>query len=108
MGNAQRRRKGWVLNHRSMLYDTGYRDMLDLLPAQGAAMLFTKNCVSLKEIVPGIKRENVIKAIASQLSEDLDVVVVPGELSKDEIYRADHLAQTKYRTDEWNLKRRTS
>ena len=108
VGNAQRRRKGWVLNHGSMLYDTGYRDMVDLLAAKNAAMLFTENCVSLKEIAPNVTRENVIKAIASQLSKDLGVIVEPGELLQEEAHRADHLAETKYRTDEWNLNRRAS
>jgi lipoate-protein ligase A len=108
VGNAQRRRKGWVLNHGSMLYDASYRDMLDLLPDQGAAQLFTRSCVPLKEIITDIKREDVIASITKQLSKDLKVIVQPEELSEEEIRRAQDLANTKYSTDEWNIKRRTS
>ncbi len=108
VGNAQRRRKGWVLNHGSILYNTRYREMADLVAdAEDAPALFAKNCISIEEVAPDVTREAVIQAVADRLAADLGVVVEPGELSEEELQSASDLAENKYSKEEWNFKRRT-
>jgi len=106
VGNAQRRRKSWVLNHGSMLFNSEYQGMADLIAAENASKLFSENCVSLNEISPKIKRADVIEAFIAELSDGLGVTVNMGELSDNELTTADHLATGKYSTQDWNFRRR--
>ena len=108
IGNAQRRKKDWVLNHGSMMFDSGYREMVQLVANAGdARAFFEKNCTSFDEIAPHLTREAVIEAVTQQLAIDMNTKVEPGELSEEESLLADKLAREKYPTDDWNFRRRT-
>ena len=107
VGNAQRRRKGWVLNHGSMLFDQTYKAMVDLVPGfDDPSKAFAENSVAVNEIAPHLDRSTIISEIAMSLSNEIGVKVIPGDLSPRESDLAETLSREKYSTPEWNLHRR--
>jgi lipoate-protein ligase A len=107
VGNAQRRRKEWVLNHGSMLLNTGYRQMADLIAnIEDPSRAFSENCVSIEEIAPALARQDVLDAVIAQFSRELDVSIERCDLSADETSLSRTLADGKYSSDAWNLDRR--
>jgi lipoate-protein ligase A len=107
VGNAQRRRKGWVLNHGSMLLNTGFRQMADLIAdLEDPSRAFSENCVSIEEIAPALTREEIIEAVTAEFARELGVSIEHHDLSADEADLARDLAGKKYSTDAWNFERR--
>lgn len=107
IGNAQRRRKDWVLNHGSILFDTGYRQMADLIAnLDNPVETFSKNSISLQEILPDLAREKVITTVIEQFEEDFDVKIKNGDLINDESSLAAKLSEIKYSTAAWNMERK--
>ena len=107
IGNAQRRRKEWVLNHGSMLFDTGYRRMANLIAnLDNPVETFSKNSISLQEILRGLTREKVISAIIHQFENDLGIKLTQSDLINDESSLASKLNDKKYSTEEWNMERK--
>lgn len=107
IGNAQRRRKEWVLNHGSILFDAGYLKMADLIAnLENPVETFSKNSISLQEIQTGLTREKVINSLINQFEQDLGVKIENGVLSENESSLAKNLAQTKYSMEKWNMERK--
>lgn len=107
IGNAQRRRRDWVLNHGSMLFDTGYRKMADLIAnLENPVETFSRNSISIQEILPDLTREKVISAIINQFENDIGIKIKHGDLNDEESSLADKLVETKYSTEEWNMERK--
>jgi len=104
VGNAQRRRGQWLLNHGSMLLDDGYRDLLPLLRDEAEAAAFAENSVTLSSLVhTPPSRDDLIGAIADAFGTVLGVRLEPASATPDEVALADELAAGKYAREAWNL-----
>jgi len=103
IGNAQRRRRGWLLNHGSMPLDDGYRAHLPLLRDRAEAAAFAEQCVTLSELArPLPSRAELIAAITDAFGAALSVRVEESPALDDELARAENLAGDKYRDRRWN------
>jgi lipoate-protein ligase A len=103
VGNAQRRRGRWLLNHGSMPLDDGYRELLPLLRDEAERAAFAEKSITLAALVePLPDRARLIESIAAALAELLDVTIEPDAATADELARADTLAERKYRSKAWN------
>lgn len=107
-GNAQTRRKGVVLQHGTILYDLDVKKMFSLLKVT-KEKISDKLIQAVEERVTCIKKhgnfkqEEVYEALKKGLTKNKNFV--SGKLSKEEISRAEDLAENKYKTNEWNFKR---
>lgn len=103
IGNAQRRRGQWLLNHGSMPLDGGYRELLPLLRDEAERAAFADKSITLDALVePLPDRAALIESIAAAFAELLDVTIEPAAATPDELALADALAERKYRTESWN------
>ncbi len=104
VGNAQRRRGQWLLNHGSMLLDDGYRELLPLLRDEAEAAAFAENSVTLSSLVSRVpSRDALIEAIADAVGTVLGVRLEPASATNGELALADELAAGKYARQAWNL-----
>jgi lipoate-protein ligase A len=104
VGNAQRRRGQWLLNHGSMLLDDGYRALLPLLRDEAEAAAFAENSVTLSSLVRTLpSRDDLIGAIAESFGNALGVRVKRAAPTPEEIALARQLAAVKYARQAWNV-----
>ena len=102
-GNAQRRRRGWLLNHGSMLLSDGYRELLPLLRDAREAAAFDTESVALDALAKRPpSRADLIAAIADALGRALGVTLERAPALDDELAGAEILATRKYRDPRWN------
>ena len=102
-GNAQRRSKGWLLNHGSMLLDDGYRALLPLLRDEREVAAFDTQSVTLDALAAQTPtRDELIAAIAQACSDILGAGLEASPAHDDELARANELAATKYNDPRWN------
>ena len=105
VGNAQRRRGQWLLNHGSMLLDDGYRELLPLLRDEAEAAAFAENSVTLSSLVSRVpSRSDLIRAVADAFADVLGIGLEPASATDEELALADELAARKYRSPQWNLR----
>lgn len=103
IGNAQRRRGQWLLDHGSMPLDDGYRALLPLLRDEAERAAFADKSVTLDLLVdPLPSRAALIESVAAAFAELLGVRIEPGAATDEEVARADALTAAKYRTKDWN------
>jgi len=103
IGNAQRRRRQWLLNHGSMPLDGGYRQLLPLLRDRNEAAAFETQSVTLDALTdPAPSRADLITAIAEAFGTALGVAIEPEAPTDAELACADRLADDKYRHTRWN------
>lgn len=122
-GSAQRRKKGWVLHHGSMLLSSDFVTMCPLVPhgetpggvgldeaqrgrpsSEGDTM--DGRAVCLEEILGhSPPRARIVEALSHGLAQYLQVEVKRGPLTSSEIEMAKRLRQEKYSIDDWNMKR---
>jgi lipoate-protein ligase A len=108
VGNAQRRRGQWLLNHGSMPLDDGYRELLPLLRDENEVAAFAQMSVTLASLVePLPSRDELIAAIAEAFAAALGVAIEPASATDEELALADALAARKYRSKEWNCDAKT-
>lgn len=104
VGNAQRRKKGYILNHGSLLFSNDYKKMLPCLkvpnPEKMAQMATTIESLAGK----GTTRQAVIDALVEGLAKKLNVQFVEEKLSSGELEQAEQYAREKYSTDPWNFR----
>ena len=108
-GNAQTRRNGVILQHGTILYGVDVREMFSVLKV-GADKISDKmiaavedRVTSVNRIKPELSYEDVLGAMTESFTQGKDFAI--GELSKEEIARAEELAQSRYRSEEWNFSR---
>jgi len=102
-GNAQRRRRGWLLNHGSMPLDEGYCELLPLLRDDREAAAFAEESVTLSNLTrPLPNRAELIAAIAAALGAGLGVTLEESPALDDELTRAEQLVARKYGDRRWN------
>ena len=107
-GNAQTRRNGVVLQHGTILYDVDVDTMFSLLKVPDEKIR-DKLIATVKERVTRIldftqvDEKEVCKALVKGFTEGKDWEF--GQLTSDELSRAQDLVEKHYKTKEWNFKR---
>jgi len=107
-GNAQTRRNGVLLQHGTLLYDVDVDRMFSLLKVPDEKIR-DKIIATVKERVTSVRaqrdmgRQEALSALRQGFLSCREYE--DGELSGDEIARAEELAGSRYRTKEWNMMR---
>jgi len=114
-GNAQTRRWNVVVQHGTILLDTDIRTMFTVLKVS-KEKISDKLIKSAEERVTTIRRElgrkvtfkEAAEALKAAFPKALDVKLVEGELSREEMELASRLRREKYSTKEWIFNRPSS
>lgn len=107
-GNAQTRRNGVLLQHGTLLYDLDVRTMFTLLKVP-KEKISDKMIQSVEERVTKILNfgnfsiQDVYDAMLKGFTNGKECEI--GSLSEDEMKKAIELAETRYKTEEWNYRR---
>jgi len=108
-GNAQTRRNGVLLQHGTILYKLDTKKMFSLLKV-GAEKISDKmiasvedRVTSLKKLHPELELEDLYEALLAGFTAGKRYE--PGEWTLAELARAQELAETRYRTEQWNTMR---
>lgn len=107
-GNAQTRRRGVLLQHGTILYDLNVRKMFSLLKVS-QEKISDKMIKSVEERVTKLldfgnfPMEEVYSALLKGFTHGKDFEI--GQLTQTEVAWAKELAETKYRSHEWNFMR---
>ena len=111
-GSAQTRQKGVILQHGSILLDMDVELLFSLLNFSSERVKqrmmdsFRQKAVTINEVSSRpIGLQEAIDAFGRGFASGLDVELVPSELTDEEKQLAEELAQTRYATQEWNLRR---
>ncbi len=109
-GSAQARKRGWILQHGTLLVDPDLEAMFSVLRVPGLKLSdkglaeARKRVTSLYELGVDVSIADVQGAMIEGFSRALDMVPVDGDLSQSEEERAAELV-IKYESKEWLLKR---
>ncbi|MFD2759758.1 lipoate--protein ligase family protein [Lentibacillus juripiscarius] len=111
-GNAQTRNKGVLLQHGSipMDMDTGMLYDLFRFPSEAIKQrkreAFQEKAVTIDQLTNKTHTYDMMKhAFYAGFESGLGVTLRPFELSRQQWEEVYHLAETKYRSDEWNYNR---
>jgi lipoate-protein ligase A len=123
-GSAQRRKKGWVLHHGSILYSSDFVEMCPLVgpcdtessaTASAAApetesfvdTPMARTAVCLEEVLGARPDRNCVAAVLSEnFARALAINLRRSPLTASEKQMAARLRKHKYATEDWNLRRR--
>ncbi|MFX1415553.1 MAG: biotin/lipoate A/B protein ligase family protein [Promethearchaeota archaeon] len=111
-GNAQTRRHSCVLQHGTILLDLDVEVMFSILKVP-QEKISDKMIADVKERVTSIRdllgcqvsMDELREALVAGFSEALNLELVSGDLTVEEMNLAASLVHEKYATDEWNLSR---
>ncbi|WP_456279607.1 octanoyltransferase LipM [Bacillus sp. K7] len=111
-GSAQTRQKGVILQHGSILLDLDEDKLFDLFlyPSERVRERMQRNfknkAVAINELTEKrVTMDEARKAFKEGFETGLNIHLEPYELSQGELDFVQHLAETKYASDEWNYKR---
>lgn len=111
-GSAQTRQKGVILQHGSILLDMDVELLFSLLnfPSERVKQRmmesFRQKAVTINEVsTRPIGLQEAIEAFGRGFASGLDVELVASDLAAEEQELAHELAQTRYGTEEWNMRR---
>ncbi|CAM3243927.1 lipoate--protein ligase family protein [Brevibacillus invocatus] len=111
-GSAQTRQKGVILQHGSILLDMDVELLFSLLnfPSERVKQRmmesFRQKAVTINEVsTRPIGLQEAIKAFGRGFASGLDVELVASDLTAEERELAHELVQTRYGTEEWNMRR---
>ncbi|MBR8659180.1 biotin/lipoate A/B protein ligase family protein [Brevibacillus sp. NL20B1] len=111
-GSAQTRQKGVILQHGSILLEMDVELLFSLLnfPSERVKQRmmesFRQKAVTINEVSPRpISLQEAVHAFRDGFASGLEVELVPGELTAEELALADELVRTRYASDEWNFRR---
>jgi lipoate-protein ligase A len=107
-GNAQTRRGGVLLQHGTILHSVDVDKMFSLLKVsdekiRDKMILTVKERVTSVALQGGGSREALFRALVKGFTDGKDFAF--DSLTSDELARARHLAQERYRMDSWNRMR---
>lgn len=112
-GSAQLRRKNVILQHGTILMDLDLQKMFTFLRVPWAQSIEQVIPVARRKLTsvhlainPKASMNDILNALTHGFSEALDARFSEGSLTPFETETAEKLYK-KYRSDEWNLKRRT-
>ena len=104
VGNAQRRKKGYILNHGSLLFSNDYQKMLPSLNVPHPGKM-TENAVTIESLMgKDVTREEVIQAITEVFAKKLDMYFVEEGLTDHERELTWRYHDEKYSTYQWNYR----
>lgn len=111
-GSAQTRQKGVILQHGSILLDMDVELLFSLLkfPSERVKQRmidsFVQKAVTINEVSGrNVSLDEAIEAFRQGFASGLEVELVEQPLTDEELTLAQELAETRYATDEWNLRR---
>ncbi len=107
-GSAQRRIKGKVLQHGSLLIDFDYNKNNSIFNSNNVI----DNINNLKNRITSLKNETnrvinyneIVNAIKSGFKENFNLDLIDDSLTSGEARLAEKLKEEKYKTDEWNYR----
>lgn len=109
-GSAQKRFRGAILQHGSVLLGPAHRRLIDLLNSlsdevrERFRLSLEENTTSVSEILGrSISFEIVAESIRKSFEDVLKAKVDNGEVSSEEWEEACRLAETKYKNPKWNM-----
>ena len=104
VGNAQRRKKGYILNHGSILFTNDYVRMLPCLNMPDPQKMLD-NAVTLQSLAgKEATRERVIQAIMEAFTRKMGVIFAEEGLSEAERQHAEQYYREKYSSYRWNFR----
>jgi len=104
VGSAQRRFKGAVLQHGSILVGFAPQEAARIFG--GEEQHIREKVAGLREFLAELGVEEVAEAMVAGFGEEFGVDIVPGELSSYEEELVKELVEKKYSTTSWNMERR--
>ena len=109
-GSAQTRRRGAILQHGTLMYDTDISVLavvLKVVPEKlkdkGVSKLEERVITVSKALGRKVGRDEVAKAMIKGFSKALGVDFEEGELTREELELAEKLVREKYSLDKWNF-----
>lgn len=109
-GNAQTRRKGYILQHGTILLDIDPELMYSVLKAPenvGKSRMVQSvraKCIGIKEQLLNYDESNFLKALKSGFESTLGIILENGNFSKYELEIAEKLVNQKYSNLDWLTK----
>jgi lipoyl(octanoyl) transferase len=104
VGNAQRRKKGYILNHGSLLFSNDYEKMLKCLkvpdPGKMTEMATTIEALKGKSAT----RQAVIDALVEGFIKKLNIEFTRTGLIESEVEHAEQYCREKYSNYQWNFR----
>lgn len=113
VGSAQRRLGDVLLQHGSLLLGPEHKRLIDLMPDRGRALKerfrreLDRHTISLAEADRPAGFNAVACALCEGFETTLGIALAESSLTAEEKVDAEHLVETKYGTDAWNLGDRT-
>jgi len=106
-GNAQTRRHGILLQHGTLLLGVDIDKMFSLLkvPSEKLRDKIVKEARQRVTSLTGTTFDEMALSLKSSFATKFDAKLVSDTLSTEEVDRVRWLAEQKYRSKEWNLKR---
>ena len=111
-GSAQTRQKGVILQHGAILLDLDEDKLFSLFKYSNERVkermqkAFKTKAVAIKELSGRtVTMDEAITAFRDGFAEGLNIKLEPYTLTDEEMAYVQHLAKTKYESDEWNYKR---
>ena len=110
-GNAQTRRFHGILQHGTLLCQVDPHLMFRLLKVPDEKIRdkliagVEERVTSIKREMGTVDRERVTEAMIEGFAQTLDIELVPGELSEEELALADQVRTERYENHDWTYKR---
>jgi lipoate---protein ligase len=106
-GSAQTRRKGVLLQHGTLLLGVDVDKMFSVLkvPSEKLRDKIIKDVKERVTSLAGTTFDDMASSLKTSFAEKFDAKLVADRLSIEEISRAKWLAERKYSSKEWNLRR---
>ena len=106
-GSAQTRRKGMLLQHGTLLLGVDVDKMFSVLkvPSEKLRDKIIKDVKERVMSLAGTTFDDMASSLKISFAEKFDAKLVADSLSIEEISRAKWLAERKYSSKEWNLRR---
>jgi lipoate-protein ligase A len=106
-GSAQTRRKGVLLQHGTVLLDVDVDKMFCVLkvPSEKLKDKIIKDIKERVTILAGTTFEQMASSLKASFAAKFDAKLLADTMSTEEISRARWLAERKYSSIEWNLRR---
>ncbi|MEH7383133.1 biotin/lipoate A/B protein ligase family protein [Bacillus sp. JJ1533] len=111
-GSAQTRQKGVILQHGSILLDIDEEKLFDLFkyPSERVKERMQRNFKNKAVAINALREipvtiEEAKQAFKKGFEEGLNIVLEPYQLTDEELNYVNAIADSRYKTDEWNFKR---
>lgn len=110
-GNAQTRRFAGILQHGTLLCQVDPHLMFTLLKVPNEKIRdkliagVEERVTSIQREMGEVDRERVTEAMVDGFAKVLDIELVPGKLTEEELTLAEQLRKERYESDAWTFKR---